>query len=384
VNNNVKNMEESKGLLNDTNAQARGRGIVSAWLLVGLVLVLGQIVIGGITRLTDSGLSMTEWKVVEETIPPLTAEEWDIAFEKYRTYARHQYTRGQVIIETVEDFKRIYFWEWFHRLWAKSMGFIFLIPFLIFLKLRYISSRLLARLGVVILLAASAAVMGWVMVRSGLQMDEAEVMSEVQRTRVSAYRLIIHLVIATALMGYLWWTYLSVKHYQQPTVDYSKIRKFAWIVTIVLVAQILVGGLVAGTKAGLVHPHFPAFVNGGQFVEQLTNTRELDVDNFVDYERSSTPRAWIQLSHRLMAYLLTIMVLVFVYRLFKTQIDNKIRIGSYMLIIVLITQITLGAFTIINYKGGAPLVLGVLHQAVALILLCNMLYVAYLLRKPSY
>lgn len=382
-NNNTSNSIQQSGLLSNIAAQEKGRKWVAPWLFIGLVLVLGQIMIGGITRLTDSGLSMTEWNVIKETIPPLNEAEWQISFEKYKVGAKHQFEINNPDM-TLSEFKKIFFWEWFHRTWAKSMGFIFIIPFCFFLFKGYLSGKVIARLGVVILLAASAAIMGWLMVDSGIQNTQEELMSDVIRTRVSAYRLIIHLVIATALFGYLWWTYLIVKHPKEIGIDLPKIRKFTWMLITVLIIQILLGGLVAGTKAGIVHPHFPAFVNGDLLVKQLFNYKQTSVNNFVDYEKYSTPKAWIQVSHRFTAYLLTIIVLMLFNKLRKAQIPRKLRIGNYMLITLLIIQFLLGVFTIINYKGGAPLVLGVLHQAFALILFGSALYIVFQLRNKSY
>ncbi len=376
-------MENRVGLLTDVEAQERGRKWIAPWLFLGLVLVLGQIVIGGITRLTDSGLSITEWEIIEGTIPPLNQEQWELTFEKYKVGAKHQFNIKNPDM-TLSEFKYIYFWEWFHRFWARSMGFIFIIPFIYFLSKRYFSKRIIMRLGVVILLAATAAIMGWLMVDSGIQNTEAELNSDILRTRVSAYRLILHLVVATALFGYLWWTYLIVKHPEKMDLDLPKIRKFSWVLITMLVIQILLGGLVAGTKAGVVHPHFPAFVNGDQLVKQLFNSNQMDVDNFVNYEIHSTPKAWIQVSHRGLAYVLVIMVLVLFNKLRKLDIPRKLRTGNNMLITLLVIQFLLGVFTIINYQNDAPLVLGVLHQAVALILFGAALYVNFLLRNKSY
>jgi cytochrome c oxidase assembly protein subunit 15 len=376
-------MQERIGLFNNKEAQAKGRKWVAPWLFLGLILVLGQIMIGGITRLTDSGLSITEWEVVKGTIPPLNEAQWQETFDKYKVGAQHQFTIQNADM-TLSEFKKIYFWEWFHRTWAKSMGFIFLIPFIFFLARGYFSKQIVQRLGVVILLAASAAVMGWLMVDSGIQNTQEELASEVLRTRVSAYRLIIHLVIATALIGYLWWTYLIVKHPNKIGISLPNIKRFTWLLITMLIIQILLGGLVAGTKAGVVHPHFPAFVNGDNLVKQLMNKREMNVDNFVDYEKYSSPKAWIQVSHRFTAYLLVIMVLMLFNKLRKVNIPRKLMMGNYMLISLLVIQFMLGVFTIINYQNAAPLVLGVLHQAVALILFGSALYIVFLLNNKSY
>lgn len=369
--------------LNDLNAQNKGRKWVSTWLFVGMILVLGQIVIGGITRLTDSGLSITEWEVIKGTIPPLNDKDWNVAFLKYQENAQHQFQLKNADM-TLSEFKVIYFWEWFHRFWARSMGFVFAIPFFMFLFRGYFSRRILKRLGVVILLASAAAIMGWLMVDSGLQNSDAEKMSEVIRTRVSAYRLMAHLIIATALFGYLWWTYLLVKYPHTSEVHLPKIKRFTWLLITMLVIQILLGGLVAGTKAGTVHPHFPMFIKWDLFFNQLLNHKQANVDNFVNYEISSFPKAWIQLLHRIGAYILTVMVLYLFFKLKKQAISPLLQRGNYMLVILLITQFTLGVFTIMNYQSEAPLVLGVLHQAVALIFFAAALFLVYQLKNKTY
>ena len=130
--------------------------IVQHWLMVGIVLIFVQVNIGGITRLTDSGLSITEWEIIEGTLPPLSSDAWDVAFEKYKTHAKKQYENihgGDVM--TMSEFKVIYFWEWFHRFWARSIGFIFLFPFLYFLYKRWLPTWLIKRLGIVCLLYTS-------------------------------------------------------------------------------------------------------------------------------------------------------------------------------------------------------------------------------------
>lgn len=376
-------MANRRTIFNDTAAQERGRKWVAPWLFLGLVLVLGQIVIGGITRLTDSGLSITEWEVVKGTIPPLSEAEWAETFQKYKNGAKHQYELKNADM-TLPEFKYIYFWEWFHRFWARMMGFIFVIPFVVFLARGYFSTPLLKRLGVVILLAAAAAVMGWLMVDSGIQNTDKELASEVIRTRVSAYRLMMHLVIATSLFGYLWWTYLQVRQPRVELVALPKIRKFSWMLITMLIIQILLGGLVAGTKAGTVHPHFPFFINGEQLVQQLFNTQEASVDNFVNYEIRSLPKAWIQVAHRAGAYILVFMVLRLFFMLRKAPVGRKLVIGNYMLITLLVIQFILGVLTIMNYQNDAPLILGVLHQAVALIFLAAGLFIVYQLQPRVY
>ena len=172
--------------------------VVQVWLLIGVIMVFVQIVVGGITRLTDSGLSITEWAVIQGTIPPLNEAEWTAAFEQYKTAAKKQFESLHANM-SLSEFKIIFFWEYIHRLWARLMGLVFLFPFLYFLWKKYLPKWLVKRLGVVIALAALEALMGWIMVKSGLNEDT--------RTWVSAYKLVAHLSIATILLGYLFWTW---------------------------------------------------------------------------------------------------------------------------------------------------------------------------------
>ncbi len=167
---------------------------VSIWLMIGCIMVLFQIIIGGITRLTDSGLSITEWEVVKGTLPPLNDSEWEVSFEKYKTFAKKQFQSLHSDM-TLEKFKQIYFWEYFHRLWARLMGFVFIIPFIYFLIRKKIEVYFIKRLLIVILLASLSAIFGWLMVASGLNNDK--------RTWVNAYNLLTHLILATSLFSYL-------------------------------------------------------------------------------------------------------------------------------------------------------------------------------------
>lgn len=166
------------------------------WLFTGLIFLFFQVVIGGITRLTGSGLSITKWDIVTGTFPPMSEETWIEEFELYKkTPQYHKINAGM----SISAFKWIYFWEYLHRLWARTMGFVFLIPFLIFYRKKLISNHLLRRLGVVILLAMLAATFGWIMVASGL----------VNRPWVNAYKLSFHLCIALSVYTALLWTYLE-------------------------------------------------------------------------------------------------------------------------------------------------------------------------------
>jgi len=333
------------------------------WLLVGVVMVFFQIFIGGVTRLTDSGLSITEWSVIQGTLPPMNQADWDIAFDKYKIAAKKQYEslHGDM---TLSEFKIIFFWEYFHRLWARVMGFVFLFPFLFFLYKRMLPSWMIKRLGIVIFLAMLAATFGWIMVASGLNDDT--------RTWVSAYKLMTHLAIATVLFAYLFWTWLRAQEPYTKDEEFDSLKRFAWMVTGVLFIQILLGGLMAGMRAGLIHPYFPFFVEGDRLIGALQGVSDL-----VDYEGNASIKAFVQILHRSTAYLLSALIIYFFVKIRKEKISSQLSLGNNLLILMLAIQFVLGVLTIINCFGSVPLVYGAMHQAGALILLGILLYVNF-------
>ena len=341
---------------------------VRLWLFAGVVMVFFQVVIGGVTRLTDSGLSITEWAVIQGTLPPLNETEWQEAFGKYQVAAKKQFETLHADM-TLSEFKVIFFWEYGHRLWARLMGFVFLFPFLWFLWKKQLPGWLLRRLGVVIGLASLAAVFGWIMVASGLNNDN--------RTWVSAYKLVIHLGIAATLFGYLFWTWLRA---DQPVTSDGHLRalkRLSWGVAFVLFLQIIFGGLMAGMRAGLIHPYFSVFVEGGRFWNALTASAAAGVDQIVDYEPYQFVKAVVQLLHRGAAWILSGLIIFFYLKLRKQKISDHLKLGGNLLIFTLVVQFLLGVFTVINSFGRIPLLWGAVHQAVALVLLAVILFVNY-------
>jgi len=341
---------------------------IRLWLLAGVVMVFFQVVIGGVTRITDSGLSITEWSVIQGTLPPLNGSEWAGAFGKYRVAAKKQFETLHADM-TLEEFKVIFYWEYAHRLWARLMGFVFIFPCLFFLWKRALPGWLLRRLGVVIGLAVLAAVFGWIMVASGLNDDK--------RTWVSAYKLVIHLVIATSLFGYLFWTWLRASQPEVIDGRFADMRRFGWLVAGVLFLQIAFGGLMAGMRAGLVHPHFPFFIDGGHLFIALKSFQGEGIENLVDYEPHLFAKAVVQVLHRTTAWILIVLVVIFLIKMKRKAVSVQLKAGGRMLILMLIVQFLLGIFTVINSVGKVPLVLGVVHQAGALLLLASVLSTNY-------
>lgn len=347
---------------------------VRIWLFIGLVMVFFQVVIGGVTRLTDSGLSITEWAVIQGTLPPANEIEWQAAFEEYKVAAKKQFESLHADM-SLSEFKVIYFWEYFHRLWARLMAFVFLIPFLFFLWKKWLPRWLVKNLAIVILLASLAAVFGIIMVLSGLHEDN--------RTWVSAYKLVGHLSIATALFGYLFWTWLKASQPQAIDDKFPALRKLSRNIVLVILLQIVFGGLMAGMRAGLIHPHFPFFIEGGRLLNALSATAEANVEGMMNYETGIFAKGIVQIFHRATAYVLCIMIVVFFFKARKLNISKKLHFGNNLLIGVLVLQFLLGVLTIINCIGGVPILFGAVHQAGALILLLVALFVYYQLRTSS-
>jgi len=336
---------------------------VKAWLIAGLFMIFMQVVVGGITRLTGSGLSITRWEIVTGTLPPLNEQQWEEAFGLYK--ATPQYARINEGM-TMGEFQFIYFWEYIHRLWARLMGFVFIIPLAFFWLRGMLDKPLLKRMGVVFLLAALVASFGWIMVASGL----------VSRPWVNAYKLAMHLSLALILYSYLLWVAFKAFQPEQPVLHNRLLKKGAIAITAAIAVQIVLGGIMSGMKAGLFFPTWPD-MNGMALPEVLLSGANWTVENFVDYDSSLFMPALIQLLHRTTAYILIIMVLWYFYKVLKANPGRHLKMGLYLLVSMLIIQVVLGILTVINCIGAIPVGLGVLHQAGALLLLSAILFVDY-------
>lgn len=347
--------------------QPKIRSAVRTWLLIGLFMVFVQVIVGGITRLTDSGLSITEWAVIQGTLPPMNEIAWQDAFDQYQAAASQQYQSLHADM-TLSEFKVIFFWEYIHRLWARTMGLVFIFPFLYFLYKKQMPKWLVKRLGLVVALAALAATFGWIMVASGLNDDS--------RTWVSAYKLVIHLSIATAVFATLFWTYLHTTQHGAQDAHLSSLRRFALGATALLAVQIVFGGLMAGMKAGLIHPYFPLFVEG----ERLANALQSGEADLVNYESSLTIKAWVHVVHRVTAYVLTAVLIGFFLKIRNANTSLRLQRGSWVMLGLIGLQFALGVLTVINSIGSIPIAYGVMHQGVALLLLISLLYMIFQLK----
>jgi len=245
---------------------------LKVWLYVGLFMLLVQVVVGGITRLTGSGLSITKWEIVTGTLPPSNEADWNVEFDLYKETPQYKEINEGM---SMDDFKFIYFWEYIHRFWARIMGFVFLIPFLIFWWKGHIDRTIGRGLGTVVLLAALAASFGWIMVASGL----------IERPWVNAYKLALHLSIAFCVYAALYWTYLKAFHDRVSGIDPKYFKIMKWFM-VLLAIQIFAGGVMSGMKAGVIYPTWPD-MNGELIPQVIFNSDEYTVENFNYYDRNS-------------------------------------------------------------------------------------------------
>ncbi|HZH67881.1 MAG TPA: COX15/CtaA family protein [Chitinophagales bacterium] len=329
--------------------QKRAAKSVRVWLIVGLVMVFLQILIGGVTRLTGSGLSITEWNVVLGIFPPMNAAEWNEAFHKYQQIDQYKLVNSQM---SLSEFKYIFFWEWFHRLWARAMGFVFLIPLIYFVIRGRIAKHHILRYSVLLFLGGLAGVVGWLMVMSGMQDD---------KVLVNPLNLMVHLIVASAIFIYLFRLILE-DTYPKHIVRYDRsARRLSSILLGLVILQIALGGIVAGSVAALSSTTWPLM--NGSFIPSGLGIH-LPYNDFM-YENNIT----IQFTHRMVAYLITIYAVYYFWKTREVLAKPIFHTYRYLMIVVVFVQVVLGILTILNSKGAVPVGLGVMHQLVAFILL---------------
>lgn len=318
---------------------------ISLWLKTLILMVLAMVFIGGVTRLTDSGLSMVDWRPIIGTIPPLTETDWLMSFEKYKQFPEYQKINVGM---SLDEFKKIFFWEYFHRLFGRLIGLVFFVPFIVFLWQRKMSKKFMKKASIAFALGALQGLMGWYMVKSGL----------VNRPDVSQFRLAAHLLLAFLIVGYLYWILLEIKF---PVRKYSLQNpgtKFVVTFFVVLVCQYLFGAFVAGLDAGLTHNTFPKMGRSWIPVEAM----------FVDGLGPLDNPVFVQFIHRLLGVILVAMSLwVFIARPVCFHFLQKKSV--YMLCVVTMAQFVLGVLTLLLH---VPLFTASLHQVVGCILLIAM------------
>jgi heme a synthase len=328
---------------------ARRRRHLAIWFWSGALMTLLILIIGGVTRLTQSGLSIVEWRPITGVVPPLSEAAWQDLFDQYRQFPEYQQLRRGM---TMQEFRFIFFWEYLHRIAARVIGLVFLIPFLAFLALRYFDRKLLLRSLLLFGLGAAQGFMGWYMVMSGL----------VDQPHVSHYRLAAHLSLAFAIFGACVWFALDLRprSAQASAADRASARDVmsgVWWVGVLLALQVVWGAFVAGLKAGLVYPTFPLM--GGYLVPPGMLALEPLVRNLVE---NHVTVQWI---HRMLGGVLTLAVVVVALRGWTILRDRRTGLLGLGMLALIAVQVTLGALTLLYL---VPVTFAVAHQAMAMVL----------------
>jgi cytochrome c oxidase assembly protein subunit 15 len=330
---------------------------VAIWLFAVALLVVGMIVVGGATRLTDSGLSITEWKPVTGAIPPLGDADWQAEFARYKQIPQYAQLNAGM---SLADFKAIYWWEWSHRFLGRITGLVFAVPFVVFAIRRQLPRRLLVRLGGIFLLGAAQGAVGWWMVASGLS----------DRITVAPERLMVHLGLAFALLGALLWTAFDCwAGAARQTLPSPWGRRAAWLLGLIYL-QILLGALVAGNDAGLVYNDWP-----------LMNGR-LTPDDYVRdtlWQTLAHSQGAVQLHHRIVAYVLTLAAVVIGWSAWRSSyLARESKLLALAVMGGVLAQAALGVTTLMM---RAPVGLSIAHQVVAAFILALGVAFAWRVRR---
>ncbi len=326
---------------------------VIIWLLSGCVLLFIMVMVGGITRLTNSGLSMTDWHLVTDTFPPNSDQAWQDAFDEYKKFPEYQKINSYTNF-TLEDYKFIYFWEWFHRFIGRIIGLVFIIPFVYFLITKRLDTATLKKTIVLLFMGGFQGFLGWFMVKSGL----------IDNPDVSHYRLALHLTFAFITFAYTLWVALDLI-YPNKIEIILPLRKLARIAMVVLIIQIIYGGFVAGLNAGLIHNHWPLMSEGKVIHETVWTEQPSLLQNLTE------GKSGVQFIHRTLAYGVVGCLVLLYFRSKKYALSQLQSSAIKTLVLLVGIQFVLGVFTLLYH---VPLWLGLAHQLMAFVLLSAMTF----------
>lgn len=335
-------------------------------------MLLVQVILGGITRLTGSGLSITEWNVVTGTLPPLNNAQWQDAFDKYRQTPQFHILNSGF---SLSDFKFIFFWEWLHRFWARLVGVVFLVGFVYLVWRKKMGPRMIRPLLILFLLGALQAAIGWIMVASGLTGDAIY---------VQPARLALHFVFALGLIGYAFWFALQLSIPPQEIVRNTTIRRWTVALIVVLFFQLLYGALMAGHKAATAAPTWPT-INGDWIPGALFVKKQSLLENLAGNKIT------VQFIHRSIAYLILVLVSIWSVHAYKLPVTPGYFSKSRRLpLLLVLLQILLGIASLWSSPGIVPNQWGTfdwlaqLHQVVGLLFLLTMIGMLYLVKAVRY
>ena len=325
---------------------------IANWLILGALMVLLMVIIGGITRLTHSGLSIVTWQPIKGVLPPMNPAQWQQAFDAYKQIPEYQKVHHYF---TLQDFKHIYFWEYTHRMLGRLIGIVFFVPFVFFWWTgRIQNKKLLRRLLLIFTLGGLQGFAGWYMVKSGL----------VENTSVDHLRLALHMFVALIVLTSIVWTVFELKWQNQTTVRSPKVYKFLMGIWLLLIIQIVYGGFTAGLKAGHVFPTYPKM---GQkwlpdIVQQVFHTDGWS--SLINFP------ATVQFMHRWLGFVILLIALYFYVKVRKQLHSGKLKTILGLFILLISLQYTFGVLVILL---KVPVSLAVTHQVTAFILYLTVL-----------
>lgn len=328
------------------------------WLFTGCALIFIMVVVGGITRLTHSGLSMPDYKLISGTIPPINDQQWQEAFELYKQYPEYQKLNSNI---SLTEFKGIFFWEWLHRVIGRFIGLVFIIPFLYFIITRQLDKSTIKKTIILLILGGFQGFLGWYMVKSGL----------VDRPDVSHYRLAAHLTTAFVTFAFTLWVALDLIFPIKHTIN-KTYRNLIRIGLAILFIQIIYGAFVAGLDAGFIHNHWP-MMSEGKFMHETVLTEKTPVyKNFIE------GRSGVQFVHRILAFIVVVSIVIIYIKGKKIAVSNYQLNGLNSLLILVGLQSLLGVLAILLQ---VPLWLGIAHQIGAFLLLSSMIFTLHRFSK---
>jgi heme a synthase len=347
----------------DTTIQRNNRQ-VAIWLLIGVGMIIIQVLLGGITRLTESGLSITEWKPITGTLPPLNEAAWQAEFDKYKVTDQFKYVHQNF---SLANFKFIFFWEWFHRLWARLLAVVFVIGFVYFIFKKKFNKQMITPMIILFVLGAMQGAIGWLMVKSGL-VPEKYFVGHVELTS--------HFIAALGLLCYTLWFALSLLIKPKQIVINVPLQKMMLAIMVLLFFQLIYGAFMAGLKAAVSAPTWPSI--NGSMVPATMNELSPWSKNLV------SNNIMVHFIHRGLAYLLFILITVWYFKagvIKKNRLFGKLR---FRLLILVTLQLVLGIFTVLkSTQPNGLLLFGALHQFIAMLLVMCIITLLYLLRKKS-
>ena len=332
---------------------------IAIWLFTCAAMVALMVIIGGITRLTESGLSMTEWRPLIGWIPPLSEVEWQRVFDRYRDTSEY---RIQFPGMDLEGFKTIFWWEYIHRVWGRLIGLVFGLPLIWFVVRRRVERPMIPHLVALLLLGAFQGLIGWWMVKSGF----------VDRDDVSQYRLTIHLGVAIAILGYLLWLAFGLlQRAESRGTAPGGLRRLSRATVAIAFVTILSGGMVAGINAGFIHNTWP-LMDSGLLPDDFAALSPFWLNFFENH-------SMVQFSHRILAYLTVIVAGVYWFRARSAGLPARARMAANLLAVMVVLQIALGISTLLLV---VPISLAVLHQGGAVVLFALAIWAMWELSPP--